>query len=60
MRKQYRSRVMASIHETVEGLTAAGVMSKQTLHEFDGLSLRPVRAADTGEIRDLHERGARD
>jgi putative transcriptional regulator len=31
--KQYRSRVMASVHETAEGLTAAGVMSKQTMRE---------------------------
>jgi putative transcriptional regulator len=53
MSKQYRSRVMASIHETAEGLTAAGVMCKQTLHEFDELSLNTVRAADTGEIRDV-------
>ena len=26
--KQYRSRVMASVHETAEGLTGAGVMRK--------------------------------
>jgi putative transcriptional regulator len=36
-RKQYRSSLMASIHETVEGLNAAGVMDKKTLHEFDEL-----------------------
>jgi putative transcriptional regulator len=29
MTKQYRSPVMASIHETAEGLHAAGVMDKQ-------------------------------
>jgi hypothetical protein len=36
MSKQYGSRVMAS-HETAEGLTTAGVMSKQTMREFDEL-----------------------
>ena len=34
-RKQYRSRLLASIHETAEGLHAAGAMDKQTLREFD-------------------------
>src|ERR1700730_12561727 len=54
--KQYRSRVMASVHETAEGLTAAGAMNKQTMREFDELSLTPVRAMTPEEIRDLRER----
>lgn len=29
MMKQYRSPVTASVHETAEGLAAAGVMSKR-------------------------------
>jgi putative transcriptional regulator len=33
--KEYRSRLMASIHETAEGLHADGVMSKRTMREFD-------------------------
>jgi putative transcriptional regulator len=41
--KQYRSSLMASIHETVEGLNAAGVMDKQTLREFDELCLTPAQ-----------------
>jgi putative transcriptional regulator len=43
MTKQYRSRVLASVHETAEGLTGTGVMSKQTMREFDELCLTPVR-----------------
>jgi len=35
MRKQYRSPATASIHETAEGLHAAGVMAGQTMREFD-------------------------
>jgi hypothetical protein len=31
MTQQYRSEVMASIHETAEGLHAAGVMNTQTM-----------------------------
>jgi putative transcriptional regulator len=54
--KQYRSRVMASVHETAEGLTGAGVMSKQTMREFDELCLTPVRPLTPEEIRDLRER----
>ena len=54
--KQYRSGVMASVHETAEGLTAAGVMSKQTMREFDEICLTPVRPLTPEEIRDLRER----
>ena len=41
MRKQYRSPLMASIHETAEGLHAAGVLEKRTMREFDDLCLTP-------------------
>jgi putative transcriptional regulator len=56
MTKQYRSRVLASVHETAEGLTGTGVMSKQTMREFDELCLTPVRPLTAEEIRDLRER----
>jgi putative transcriptional regulator len=56
MSKQYRSRVLASVHETAEGLTGAGVMSKQTMREFDALCLTPVRPLTPEEIRKLRER----
>ncbi len=42
MKKQYRSPVMASVHETAEGLHAAGVMDKRTMREFDDLCLTPM------------------
>ena len=42
-RRQYRSPLMASVHETAEGLHAAGVMGKRTMREFDELCLTPVR-----------------
>jgi putative transcriptional regulator len=56
MTKQYRSPVMASIHETAEGLHAAGVMDKQTMRKFDDACLTPVRLLTPAEIRALRER----
>src|SRR5271165_6586362 len=56
MTKQYRSPVMASIHETAEGLHAAGVMDKQTMRKFDEACLTPVRPLTPEEIRALRER----
>jgi putative transcriptional regulator len=55
-RKQYRSGVLASVHETAEGLTGVGVMSKQTMREFDELCLTPVRPLTPEEIRNIRER----
>jgi putative transcriptional regulator len=56
MTKQYRSRAMASIHETAEGLHAAGVMDKHTMRKFDEACLTPVRPLSAEEIRALRER----
>jgi putative transcriptional regulator len=56
MRKQYRSPLMASIHETAEGLHASGIMEKRTMREFDDLCLTPVRPFEPGEIRALRLR----
>jgi putative transcriptional regulator len=56
MRKQYSSPVMASIHETAEGLHGAGVMDKRTMREFDELCLTPVRPLKPTEIRGLRLR----
>src|SRR5580692_3913060 len=56
MRKQYRSPLMASVHETAEGLHSAGVMEKRTMREFDDLCLTPVRPFGPDEIRALRLR----
>ena len=56
MAKQYRSPTMAAIHETAEGLHAAGVMDKQTMRQFDEACLTPVRPLAPEEIRRLRER----
>src|ERR1022692_1351955 len=56
MKKQYRSALMASIHETAAGLHAAGVMDKRTLREFDDLCLTPVQPLKPNQIRALRLR----
>ena len=54
--KQYCSSLMASIHETAEGLHSARVMDKRTLREFDQLCLTPVLPLSAEEIRTLRLR----
>jgi putative transcriptional regulator len=40
--KHYRSPLMASIHETAEGLRDAGLMNKLTMRKFDAMCLTPI------------------
>ena len=56
MSEQYRSNIMASIHETAEDLYETGLMEKRTMREFDGLCLTPISLLKPEEIRDIRER----
>nr|WP_294564209.1 DNA-binding transcriptional regulator [uncultured Rhodopila sp.] len=56
MTKPYRSGTLAAVHETAEGLHAAGVMDKHTMRKFDEACLTPVRPLSAQEIRALRER----
>lgn len=56
MAKQYRSRVMAAIHQTAEDLHGAGLMDKRTMRQFDETCLTPVKPLRPDEIRALRER----
>jgi putative transcriptional regulator len=56
MTKQYRSKMMASIHETAEGLHAAGLLDKPTMCRFNAACLTPVPPMNAEEIRALRER----
>jgi putative transcriptional regulator len=47
---------MASIHETAEGLHAAGVMDKRTMRDFDEMCLTPMQPLKPAEIRALRLR----
>lgn len=55
-KKQYRSAIMAAVHETAEGLHEAGAMTKRTMRQFDQLCLTPVRVLRPREIRALRLR----
>ena len=56
MKKQYRSSIMGAVHETAEGLHAAGVMDKTTMRRFDAMCLTPVRPLKPKDIRALRLR----
>lgn len=56
MDKQYKSKIMAAIHETAEDLHAARIMPARTLREFDELCLTPVQELTPEEIRALRLR----
>lgn len=56
MAKQYKSDALAAVHETVLGLTEAGVMAKQTMKAFDEMCLTPVEQMTAEEIRELRLR----
>ena len=56
MAKQYRSKMLAAIHETAEDLQSAGLLDKRTMREFDAACLTPVRPLCPAEIRALRER----
>ena len=56
MTKQYKSKMMAAIHETAEDLHTARVMPTKTLQEFDALCLTPVQELTPEEIRSLRLR----
>ena len=56
MKKQYRSPLLASVHETAEALHGAGLMGKRTMREFDDLCLTPVLPLKSRQIRALRLR----
>src|SRR5580658_668681 len=54
--RQFRSRVMAAIHETAHGLHSAGLIDKRTMRDFDAACLTPVPNFAPEDIRSLRER----
>lgn len=56
MNKQYRSNIMAAVHETAEDLHEVGLIDKCTMREFDELCLTPIRPLVPDEIRKIRER----
>ena len=56
MAKEYKSDVLASVHETALGMTEAGVMTKRTMRAFDEMCLTPVEEMPPEKIRALRLR----
>ncbi len=56
MPKQYGSEVLASVHETVLGMTEAGVTSKRKMNEFDEMCLTPLEEMAPEDIQTLRLR----
>jgi putative transcriptional regulator len=56
MKRQYGSDILASIHETAEGLHEAGLIDRQTMRKFDESCLTPVPKLTAAEILALRER----
>jgi putative transcriptional regulator len=56
--RKYRSDIAAALHETIGGLSRAGLIDKQTMREFDSRCLLspPVLSAD--DIRAIREKEA--
>lgn len=50
------SKILAEIHQEVQGLHRAGFVDDVTMRTFDMLCLRPVKQFGPAEIRALRER----
>ena len=56
MSKVYKSEIMASVHEMVEGFHHNGSIDKRTMREFDEGCLTEVQPLAPREIKLLRER----
>ena len=56
MAKQYKSELLAAIHESAEAMHRIGAVNKRTMKEFDDACLEPVKTFSAEEIRTLRER----
>jgi putative transcriptional regulator len=56
MTKRHRSEALAAVHETAVGLSEAGILSKQSMKDFDALCLTPVEPLAPDDIRAIRLR----
>jgi putative transcriptional regulator len=56
MRREYRSKAMAAIHEVMEAVHEVGAVDKQTMRCFDNACLTPIRPLKPKEIKAIRER----
>lgn len=55
MKKTYKSGALAAIHETMSGLYEVGLVSKDTMREFDESCLTPIGKLTPQEIKAIRE-----
>lgn len=51
-----KSRLLTEMRETARGLVRIGALDKQTMREFDALTLPPVRELSARQIRAIRVR----
>ncbi len=56
MPKQYRSKILAAVHETAAGFHDAGLIDRRTMRAFDTMCLTPVKPLSPTQIRKLRVR----
>lgn len=56
MKKTYKNRVKAAIHDMASDLYEAGLLDKKTMRRFDASCLTPVRDFSAKEIQALRLR----
>lgn len=54
--RKYRSEILASVHEMMEGFHESGAIDKQTMRKFDEACLEPATPLTPEEIREIRER----
>lgn len=54
--KTYRSKIAATVHETMEGFHQAGLADKETMRHFDETCLTEVHEFTPEDIRELRLR----
>ncbi len=55
MKKTYKSEIAAAMHEMMSGMYEAGVVSKDTMREFDELCLTPIEKLSPEQIKAIRE-----
>lgn len=56
MSKIYKSEIMASVHEMMEGFHQSASIDKRTMREFDEGCLTEVQPLEPSEIKSIRER----
>ena len=56
MSEQYKSEMLAAVHETAVGLHEVGVLNKVTMRTFDEMCLTPVEELTPEQIRQIRLR----